>query len=60
MIASSWEKTEQDIKALFKSLNEGDENYDFTDEGDLKNYLGVEFTRHPDRRLEFKQEYLIG
>ena len=28
--------TEQDIKGLFKPLNAGDENYDFTDEGDLK------------------------
>lgn len=52
-------KTEADIKDLFKSLQDGNENYDFTDEGDLKNYLGVEFTRHPDGRIEIKQEYLI-
>ena len=53
-------KSEQDIKGLFKSLNDGDENYDFTDEGDLKNYLGVEFTRHSDGKLEFRQEFLIS
>ena len=52
-------KTEDDIKNLFKSLNEGDENYDFTDEGDLKNYLGVEFTRHDDGKMELKQKFLI-
>ena len=25
----------------------------------MKNYLGVEFTRHPDGRLEFKQRFSI-
>ena len=52
-------KTEEDIKELYKSLSEGDENYDFTDEGDLKNYLGVEFTRNDDGTMELKQAFLI-
>ena len=52
-------KTEGGIKNLFESLNEGDKNYDFTDKGDLKNYLGVEFTRHDDGKMELKQKFLI-
>ena len=52
-------KSEDDIKKLLNSLQEGNENYDFTDKGDLKIYLGVEFTRHPDGQLEFKQPFLI-
>ena len=52
-------KTEDGIKKLFKSLNQGDENYYFTDKGDLKNYLGVEFTTHDDGILEIKQTFLI-
>ena len=52
-------KTEGDIKRWYKLLNKGNENYDFTDEGDLKNYLGVEFTRHQDGKMEIKQQFLI-
>ena len=52
-------KMEDDIKDLYKSLSEGDENYDFTDEGDLKKYLGVEFTRNKDGTMELKQTFLI-
>ena len=52
-------KSEKDIEDLLKSLQEGSEEYDFTNEGDLKNYLGVVFSRKPDGTLELKQEFLI-
>ena len=47
------------IKSLFKLLNEGDKNYDFTNEGDLKNYLGLEFMRNDDGTMELRQQFLI-
>ena len=52
-------KSEGIILSLIKSLNEGDENFKFTDEGDIKNYLGVEFSRTADGSMEMKQEFLV-
>ena len=52
-------KCEQDIRDLITSLCAGDENFDFTDEGDIKNYLGVEVLRHANGMMEFRQKFLI-
>ena len=44
---------------LIKSLHEGPENFDFTDDGDLDKYLGVDVKRHDDGRIELTQTHLI-
>jgi hypothetical protein len=44
---------------LIKSLKEGHENFDFTDDGDLDKYLGVDVKRHKDGRIELTQTHLI-
>ena len=55
----------KDIKVadtLVKSLQEGPEKFDFTDEGSVHNYLGVEIIDRPDihkKAFEMKQPYLI-
>ena len=52
-------KTNEVIDKLVKSLKDGKENFDFTDDGDIKYYLGVEFKRSSDGTIELKQEFLI-
>ena len=52
-------KSNKAIDESIDSMNKGDENFDFTDDGDIKNYLGVEFTRHGDGSMELKQEFLM-
>ena len=37
---------------LIKPLKEGNENFEFTDEGDLKRCLWVDITKHKDGRIE--------
>ena len=44
---------------LIKALKEGHENFDFTDDGDLDKYLGVDVKRHKDGRIELTQTHLI-
>ena len=44
---------------LIKALREGDENFDFTDDGSLEKYLGVDVKRHKDGRIELTQTHLI-
>ena len=44
---------------LIKDLLEGEENFSFTDEGDLERYLGVDVKRYPDGRYELTQKHLI-
>ena len=44
---------------LIKSLKEGHENFDFTDDGDLDKYLGVDVKRHKDGSIELTQTHLI-
>ena len=51
--------TNEVIDKLVKSLKDGKENFDFTDDGDIKYYLGVEFNRSPNGTIELKQEFLI-
>lgn len=46
------------IDIFIKDLGVGEENFVFTDDGDLKNYLGVEFTRN-NTSINMKQEFLI-
>ena len=38
-------KDEAKIKSLIKSLAGGEEKIDLTDEGEIKNYLGVDFNK---------------
>ena len=52
-------KNDNIVSDIIFSLSKGNEHFEFTDEGPLKDYLGVEFTRHKDGTLELKQEFLI-
>ena len=52
-------KNDKVIQDLVESLKNGEENFDFTDDGDIKNYLGVEFSRSKDGTITLKQEFLI-
>jgi hypothetical protein len=44
---------------LIQSLQEGNEHYVFTDDGDLTKYLGVDVKRHKDGKIELTQSHLI-
>ena len=44
---------------LIEALKQGDENFDFTDDGNLDKYLGVDVKRHKDGRIELTQSHLI-
>ena len=46
-------------KRLIKSLLDGNEHFQLTDEGDLDRYLGVEITKLKDGRVELTQPHLI-
>ena len=52
-------KGSTDADDLIKSLKEGDENFDFTDDGALDKYLGVDVKRHKDGKIELSQSHLI-
>ena len=52
-------RNDERIKWLISSLSEGKENFDLTDEGNISNYLGVDFKRNPDGSFELRQPYLI-
>ena len=56
IIFSKSSKTNDD---LVTSLQNGPENYQLTDEGDLTKYLGVDIDRRPDGSFELRQPYLI-
>ena len=45
---------------LINSLANVKENCEFTDEGDLNRYLGVDITKHKDGSIEVTQPHLIG
>ena len=47
-------KKEKIINAFIHSLKIGKEHFEFTDDGLLKDYLGVNFTRHPDGTIKLK------
>ena len=44
---------------LIKELKDGPENFDFTDEGDITKYLGVDVKKHPNGTYELTQKHLI-
>lgn len=46
-------------KRLIKSLKDGNENFQFTDEGPLDKYLGVNIKKRKDGKLELTQPHLI-
>ena len=46
------------IDMFIKSLAEGEENFELTDEGSIDKYLGVEIQTHSDGSYELKQPYL--
>ena len=47
------------IAQFKKDLAKGDENFVFTDGGDLDMYLGVKVTKRKDEKLELTQPFLI-
>ena len=52
-------KQNKTIDNLIASLLNGAKQFNLTDDGNLHNYIGVEFTRHKNGWLEMKQEFLI-
>ena len=44
---------------LIRDLQEGHEKIEFTDDGDLEKYLGVDVNRHKDGTIELTQKHLI-
>ena len=50
-------KDDANIDSLIRSLHDGDTIFYFTDDGPVKNYLGVEFTKRPDGFKEMKQDF---
>ena len=40
-------------------MKEGHEKFDFTDDGNLEKYLGVDAKRHTDGRIQLTQTHLI-
>ena len=56
-------KEDAKINAFIESLAEkdvhGNAEFEFTDEGPLKNYLGIEFSKREDGTMEMKQAFLI-
>ena len=52
-------KDDATIDQLMKYLNHGEEKFDFTEDGDIKYYLGVEFERTSNREIKLTQELLI-
>ena len=46
------------IEMFIKSLSEGDEHFELTDEGSIDKHLDVEISNHPDGTHELKQPYL--
>ena len=47
------------IDDFVKSMQNGPENFDLTDEGDIDKFLGIEIEQLDDKRFEMKQPFLI-
>ena len=45
---------------LIKDLQEGNEKFEFTNDGDLEKYLGVDLKRHRNGSIEMTQSHLIA
>jgi hypothetical protein len=52
-------KSQSDIKSFVDSLRSGNENFDFTEEGSLEQYLGVDTNRTETNFFEMRQPFLI-
>ena len=53
-------KDELPMKRFVQSLKDGDKNFDFTEDGTLENYLGVNIAKFPDGKgFEMSQPFLI-
>ena len=52
-------KSEKSIDVLVQSLQEGEEKYVLTDEGDIDKYLGVDIFIHNEKSFELRQPFLI-
>ena len=50
---------QSNIDEFIMSLHNGVENFQLTDEGNIKDYLGVELVRHSKESYELHQPYLI-
>eukprot|EP00956_Cyclotella_meneghiniana_P016831 scaffold26923_cov50-Cyclotella_meneghiniana.AAC.1 len=49
----------RNIDNFVRSMQDGKENSDLTDEGDIDKFLGIEIEHLDDKRFEMKQPYLI-
>ena len=47
------------IVSLIKSLHNGEENFELTEEGNIDKYLGVEIKNYDDGSFELSQPFLI-
>ena len=47
------------IDIFIKSLFEGIENFELTDEGNIDKYLGIDIQKHKDGTYELRQLFLI-
>ena len=52
------EETMENINRFVDSMKNGDENFVFTDEGDINKFLGIEITQLDDKRFKISQPYL--
>jgi Reverse transcriptase (RNA-dependent DNA polymerase). len=52
-------KTNLDIKKFVDLLKSGEENFDFTEEGSLEQYLGVDIKKISSNSFEMRQPFLI-
>ena len=60
ILAKEDSKIDNFIASLSINDEEGNKKVEFPDKGKLKIYLGINFTRHVDRTIELKQEFLIN
>jgi Reverse transcriptase (RNA-dependent DNA polymerase). len=52
-------KTDSDTEKFVDSLKNGEENFDFTEEGSLEQYLGVDIKKICSNSFEMRQPFLI-
>ena len=48
----------ENINCFVDSMNNGDENFVLTDEGDINKFLGIEITQLDEKRFKISQPYL--
>ena len=58
--ALSFSKDKMKLDLIIKSLFEGDENFEFNDEGNMDKYLDMDFKKkNKDKSCEIRQPFLI-